>query len=443
MKSNVKSKTLILLTIGLLFVLLPIMIVNHSFMPGKSNTSLGHSDETNLDNENLRISAVSGKIHIINNSGWVAFKSAGNCTGNGNYSEPYVIEDLVIDANNNGSGILIDNSDVYFRIENCTIYNSRGYPSAGIKLSNVINAQLIDNDCSSNDDGIELRYSSNNTISGNTANNNYWDGIYLYRSNNNTISGNTADNCYSGISLQSSLNNNISGNTAKNNNYGIELEYSDYNTISGNTASNNEWDGIDLQESDNNTISGNTANNNGIDGISLFWSSDNNTISGNTLIGNRRCYSETSDCEGNIFDNNDCENRIDLSILYLVIPLTIFFITIPLTMAGMIRYEKKKHSTFPKYGTASLIFDILGLVTLLLVEFSGVIWPNPGSGPNYFLSLIATPFTLVGLISGYVGYKSKRDTTRVLEILGALIGIVLFFISIYPILGLLAFMGFF
>ena len=61
----------------------------------------------------MNISAVSGKIHIDGNSGWDAFKAAGNCTGNGTYSMPYVIEDLVIGDGGLGSCILIENSDVY------------------------------------------------------------------------------------------------------------------------------------------------------------------------------------------------------------------------------------------------------------------------------------------------------------------------------------------
>jgi hypothetical protein len=106
----------------------------------------------------------------------------------------------------------------------------------------------------------------------------------------------------------------------------------------------------------------------------------------------------------------------------------------------MIMYEKRKHSTFPIYGTIALVFDMLGLLIFLLVEFSVGIWLNPGSGSNYYMVLIATPFTVVGLICGYLGYKSKRDTTPVLGILGVLLGIVLSIVSIYPILMFLPYL---
>ena len=410
MKSKAKSKIIIIITIGIILAFLPMITTMFSFITGNSIESSKYSENHYID-KNLKLSKISEKIHLINNSGWITFKSTGNCTGNGNYTDPYVIEDLVIDANNTGSGILIENSDVYFRIENCTVYNSRGSLNAGIKLYNVTNAQLIDNNCSSNADGISLRFSYNNTISENTANNNYRNGIGLYSSYNNTISENTAND----------------------NSDGMELDESDNNTISGNTANSNEWCGINLLYSDNNTISGNTANYNEVYGITLSRSNDN-TISGNSFIGNLRCYSESS-CEGNIFENNYCENRADLSFLALLITLVVLFTAIPLTMMGMIRYERRKYNTFPKYGIISLIFDMLGLITLVILEFSGL------KLVNYFMLLIATPFTIIGSIYGYAGYKSKRDTTSVLGVLGTVIGIGLFFVSIYPFLGLILVLG--
>ena len=136
---------------------------------------------------------------------------------------------------------------------------------------------------SSSNYGIYLSSSSNNTITGNTCNNNNY-GIYLSSSSNNTITGNTCNNNNYGIYLSSSSSNNtITGNTCNNNNYnGIYLSRSSSNnTITGNTCNNN-YNGIYLSRSSNNTITGNTCNNNNY-GIYLF-SSSNNTITGNTCI---------------------------------------------------------------------------------------------------------------------------------------------------------------
>jgi parallel beta-helix repeat protein len=183
MKSNAKSRIIILIALGILFVLSPMITVNFSFIAGNNNKNSKYKDDINLDKENLKLSKISERIHIINNSGWVAFKNAGNCTGEGTYSDPYVIEDLVIDGGGSESCIWIENSSVYFRIENCSI----SYSMIGIRLSNVNNSLIIMNNCSSNYYGIHIYNSENNTVSGNTANNNNY-GIYLSNSNINTIS---------------------------------------------------------------------------------------------------------------------------------------------------------------------------------------------------------------------------------------------------------------
>lgn len=305
---------------------------------------------------NLKISDISEKIHIINNSGWIAFRNAGNCTGNGTFSEPYVIEDLVINAGGVGSCIWIENSDVYFIIQFCSLLHSDiHWNEAGIKLRNVTNGILINNICSSNffgisiwesdnnviqgndvkfnhDYGIFLSYSNNNTILANTVYLNGWTGIDLENCGNNTISENILNmNQVVGIQLEDCDNNTVSKNAIKNSNLGIILTYSNNNTIFLNDASNIDFDGIALAHSDNNTISRNTANYNDC-GIDLS-DSDNNTISGNTanyntdgiilersnynkisgnnLIGNVNCIYE-SDCRGNFFENNNCgeEGRI-------------------------------------------------------------------------------------------------------------------------------------
>ena len=148
MKSKTHSKIIILIVLGIFIAFSTLHNNNLNFNAGNRDNSKGNNVDFNVDNNNLKISAVSGKIHIDNN--WTVAKSAGICTGNGTYSDPYVIEDLVIDGGGSGSCILIENSDVYFRIESCTLYNSSGFPSAGIRLERVKNAQIINNNCSFN-----------------------------------------------------------------------------------------------------------------------------------------------------------------------------------------------------------------------------------------------------------------------------------------------------
>ena len=308
---KITKRELILIALGIFLAFSPLMFYN--------NLKLyrGNSNAINLDDENLKISKISGKIHIDNN--WTDAKDVGICTGNGTYSEPYIIKDLVIDGGGSGSCIFIENSEVYFRIENCTVYNSGvGAPNTGILLSHVNNSQLIDNNCSFNSRGISLDFSHNNTVSGNNASYNGGDGINLYWSKYNMVSGNTANNNnWSGIFfLSGSDYNNISGNTAINNNHnGIYLS-GRYNIISGNNASYNGGSGIILSGSDYNNISGNIAIYNDNCGIYLYGSSYNmvleNIANSNNAIGLAIWNSYNNVVSGNTANNNNA-NGIGLS----------------------------------------------------------------------------------------------------------------------------------
>ncbi|MFX1498962.1 MAG: NosD domain-containing protein [Promethearchaeota archaeon] len=238
--------------------------------------------------ENLRSSAIWGKIHIKNN--WTATKEAGICTGNGTFTDPYIIQDLIIDGGNLGNCIKIENSSVYFKIENCTFYNSGGiYGNAGIFLSNVNNSQLINNNCSFNFHGMFLSDCYNNTVLGNildknnwginsfsginnnfsqnTINNSLWDGINLFNAQFAYISDNNIIGNIDGIGLLLGFNNTIYANTVNKNEIGLYID-SLNNIISGNIAINNDMHGI-LLYGENDIISGNTANYNGDSGIVL------------------------------------------------------------------------------------------------------------------------------------------------------------------------------
>jgi parallel beta-helix repeat protein len=310
MKSSAKSKAIILIALGILFALSPIITVNLSFIMGNSIKSSEYSDDINLDNKNLKISQVSEKIHIDNN--WTASKSAGICTGNGTYSEPYVIEDLVIDGEGSGSCIWIENSDVHFKVEGCTVYNSGpGLYNAGIKLRDVINGQLINNNCSNNSGvGIGLYQSQNITIKGNTVNYNNEFGIFLEVSHNNIFSENILKENSNGIYLGLSNNNTILNNSAFNNDLrGIYLSSSsNNNTIMNNDVTYNSDKGIDISDSHDIKIVGNIANYNGY-GISI-WKSNNatiarNTASYNTFAGLYLCRSNNTNVSGNTVNNNN------------------------------------------------------------------------------------------------------------------------------------------
>jgi len=384
-KSKVKIEIIIVITFGILFALALGFTISPSFITDDNDVS-------NSDKEKPKIPAVSGKIHINDDNpsiNWTVAKEGGICTGNGTYSDPYIIEDLEIDGEGSGNSILIENSNVYFKIVNCTLYNAEWGSEAGIGLLNVNNSQLIGNNCSysqlgivfgdgwgggscynntlsgnivnNNRGGILLSDSFNNTVSGNTANNNTWCGIYILACNYTVISGNTMnDNNMNGLHLAGN-NSIISGNIMNDNNmHGMWIAYSYNNTFLRNTVNNNNWSGICLFDSNYNTISGNTAFYNTECGILLFQSNHNtisrntanynqwgiflyiscyNNISGNNLIGNDECIVEVG-CQGNVIQDNDCTLNDTTSLNYL--PSILIISTAIIGVSVFMIYKNRK-----------------------------------------------------------------------------------------------------
>jgi len=113
-------------------------------------------------------------------------------------------------------------------------------------------------------------------------------GFYLYDSDENTLQGNTAnDNAHDGFVLALSSNNTLLNNTANGNGdgdvTGFVLERSFGNTLQGNTANDN-WRGFSLEECDGNIFEANTAKGN-TESAFMVWGSSN-TFFHNNLIDN-------------------------------------------------------------------------------------------------------------------------------------------------------------
>ncbi|MHA1477292.1 MAG: hypothetical protein ACTSPU_03745, partial [Promethearchaeota archaeon] len=74
-------------------------------------------------------------IHITNLN-WTVANETDWCSGSGTWGDPYLIENMVINASGSpiGCGIFIENSiNVYFTIRNVTIFETTN----GIKLENT------------------------------------------------------------------------------------------------------------------------------------------------------------------------------------------------------------------------------------------------------------------------------------------------------------------
>ena len=350
-------------------------------------------ERSNFDYYNLKSSQVSNKIYIEGDQGWADFKSDGNCMGLGTFSDPYIIKDIIIDSKNPGSGITIENSDVYFKIMNVTVYNSgsnRRSTNVGIKLQSSNNGSLINNTVVNNHYGIILIDSHNTTISGNNVNEPFYGGgegvgIYLLNSNYNNISGNTVYNMgqigihlhesnsniisvnilnnnresriylsdcnntkisgnnvsysyFSGIYLSDCNNTLISGNTA---NYirlgdGIIVDMSNDTMISHNNITYNAHSGMALSNSNENTISHNNITYNALYGM-ILYESNNNLILGNNLLYNGDPINERN-CAGNNYQNNIIDENLVFPVL-IVVPIIIGIIF--LSIAVVFIYKKK------------------------------------------------------------------------------------------------------
>lgn len=247
-KPNAKSMIIIIITLGILFVLPTIVNSNLNFNTGNRDTSTDYLDCTNLYNDNLKNSEISGTITIDGNADWVEARNAGICTGYGFLLAPYVIEDLVINSEGSGTCLMIRNSNMYFRVENCTLYNSGGgFGFSGIKLQSVSNGILNNNTSYENNYGISVRSGYNINITGNVVKDNAIDGIYLQFSDDNNVSNNVITNNIYGIHLDRSDNNIIKNNGLINNDVGIILEGGRCNQILLNSYSGNAEDLRDNQ----------------------------------------------------------------------------------------------------------------------------------------------------------------------------------------------------
>ncbi|MFX0040138.1 MAG: NosD domain-containing protein [Promethearchaeota archaeon] len=352
-------------------VLLTISTFSISF-----NNYLNINNQSNLESQNLKISEISGKITINGEIGWVNAKTSGICIGSGTESNPYIIEDLEIDAGYVESCIYIQYSSVYFKIINCTLINSGGPGElAGIRLVGVENGKLINNTINNCFQGIHAEVCSNmlisgndvrnsdetgiftwdfhySNITGNNVRNNHGSGIFMAYGDNNVISVNILDtNWADGISLEDSHNNLILGNTAINQfQWGISIDRSNYNTLSGNNADYNNWGGIYVLNGQNNLVSENFATGNEL-GINIE-SSDNNRIISNTINNNNVGISLDGGCTCNIVSNNNfsgnnenIQNLQGFCFYDIIIPLAIGIIigiSSTITVILLLRRRKSK-----------------------------------------------------------------------------------------------------
>jgi parallel beta-helix repeat protein len=238
---------------------------------------------------------------------WSVAVSQAWCSGSGQFNDPYIIRNVLLDGLYSTPCIEIKNSIDWFIIENCTLYNGR-YDS--IKMTNVTNGIFINNTLTENQfglnilrchnntfiendmfgcsrGGIKMDECENNTLIKNSIGPGSDDGICMSDSHYNDFINNNLSQSDCGIFVRTGSFNNFIGNIFNNNRENGLQFYSyygpcNYNNVTGNIANNNGYSGFAIFGSINNTLYNNTAYYNGEHGIEV-WSSQNHTILDNIL----------------------------------------------------------------------------------------------------------------------------------------------------------------
>ncbi len=147
-----------------------------------------------------------------------------------------------------GQVVLVNSSNIDIISQNLSDTDV-GLQLISSSFVDVINNTLANNDMF----GIQLSDSSLNLLSGNTIINSNLDGINVFQSNKNLFSGNTIANNTSGIGLFESLNNYILGNNFLDNNHQA-LDYNTLYILSSNKFNRNYWNDWTSPDSNNDGI---------------------------------------------------------------------------------------------------------------------------------------------------------------------------------------------
>lgn len=222
---------------------------------------------------------------------------------------------IIIDGSGHviqGPGALIkDSIGIYLaHTTNVTIRNMHVMAFfIGIWLYYSSDNQIVENNLTECRNTIMLNASFNNTIVGNTIDNNkhVFTGIWLHRSSNNHVTENTILDNNDGIWLHESSSNTISHNKIMGNYRGISEHDCNGNRIFQNNMANNNL-GVWLDNSTCNSIFSNSITSSIEDGILLDSSSSHNNITANNITNNEYAIIISNSSNNSIYHNNFSTN---------------------------------------------------------------------------------------------------------------------------------------
>ena len=128
--------------IGLLSIILFLLFFTSFNIYNIENSSQIYQDNNKLNLESSGLWNLTTAIFIddtIPAQNWSTTAATYDwCSGYGNFTHPYIIEDIVMELSGSGTCITIQNSNAYFRIENCSLSNAQ----YGIILTDVSNGLI-------------------------------------------------------------------------------------------------------------------------------------------------------------------------------------------------------------------------------------------------------------------------------------------------------------
>lgn len=255
----------------------------------------------------INIGSIHSPINITGNNDFTL--ANGINSGAGTYEDPYIIRDLIIDVDGPKNCIFINNTNVFFKIQNCTLKNSgSAVGKTTIKLNNVSNGWIHNNDIS-------------------------LAGIFLFSSHNNNISNNILLNCNE-IYIGFSDNNKILNNYIKNSTIGIKLISSNDNIIEGNEIFDCNINGIEISFASNNTII------------------QNNYIYNNGGKTGEDQIDIDFDCSGTIISGNIYAPRGVIAIPWLFIIVILIIITSSIVVSVSVILLYRRHRKEKEYKHA-------------------------------------------------------------------------------------------
>ncbi|TFG11263.1 MAG: hypothetical protein EU535_07455 [Promethearchaeota archaeon] len=245
---------------------------------------------------------------------WTWAVSQDWCSGLGTEEQPYIIENVTINADPTENAIWIQDSNGYFRINNCTLLGSSA--QRGIRFDDVVHGAIENCEIQLFSFGITFDNVNHTRVMHDNIHHNTVEGGYILDSNYNLFSQNNLTN-HNGAGLAPAIYlgsdscwNNFTENRLTNNKRGLYMvDNSNFNHFKNNEVMDNTQNGIEASGVDHNLFYNNSITRNAIHGIQLIYSSNHNDVISNYFLDNGPGVSMMENASGNYIEDNHFEGN--------------------------------------------------------------------------------------------------------------------------------------